>query len=140
MADDLEKTEEPTPKKLEEARKEGNIAKSMEFSGFVVLLVASTLLIFYLKYVTFYMEEFFRYYISFVGGELTKNKIFGLILKSAYYFFILMAPIFIAVTLAAIIGNVAQFGFLFTIKPILPKFEKINPIKGLKRLFSVKLS
>ena len=138
MADDLEKTEEPTPKKLEEARKEGNIAKSMEVSGFVVLLVASVVLIFYLKYVTFYMEEFFRYYVSFVGDELTKNKIFGLILRSAYYFFIMMAPIFIAVTLAAIIGNVAQFGFLFTVKPILPKFEKINPIKGLKRLFNVK--
>jgi flagellar biosynthetic protein FlhB len=138
MADDLEKTEDPTPKKLEDARKEGNIAKSIEVSGFVVLLVAAVVLIFYLKYVTFYLEEFFRYYLSFIGSELTKNRIFGIILRSAYYFFILMAPIFIALLLAAIIGNVAQFGFLFTIKPILPKFEKINPIKGLKRLFSIK--
>jgi len=72
MADDLEKTEEPTPKKLEDARKEGNIAKSVEFSGFVVLLKAAIVLIFYLKYVTFYMEEFFRYYTSFIGNELTK--------------------------------------------------------------------
>ena len=96
MADDLEKTEEPTPKKLEDARKEGNIAKSIEVSGFVVLLVAAVVLIFYLKYVTFYLEEFFRYYLSFIGSELTKNRIFGIILRSAYYFFILMAPIFIA--------------------------------------------
>jgi len=138
MADDLEKTEEPTPKKLEDARKEGNIAKSVEFSGFVVLLIAAIVLIFYLKYVTFYMEEFFRYYTSFIGNELTKNMIFEIVLKSVYYIFILLAPIFIAVVLAAIIGNVAQFGFLFTIKPILPKFDKINPIKGLKRLFSIK--
>ena len=138
MADDLEKTEEPTPKKLEDARKEGNIAKSQEVSGFAVLLVGSVVLIFYLKYVTFYLEDFFRYYTSFVGVELTKNLMFELILKTTEYIFILLAPILIAVLLAGIIGNVMQFGFLFTTKPIIPKFEKINPIKGLKRLFSVK--
>ncbi|EDM24623.1 flagellar biosynthesis protein FlhB [Caminibacter mediatlanticus] len=138
MADDLEKTEEPTPKKLEEAKKEGNIAKSMEVSGFVVLLVGSIIILFYLKYVTFYLEEYFRYFYSYIGVELTKNIFFNLIIKSTYYFFILIAPIFIALILAGIIGNVMQFGFLFTIKPILPKLEKINPIKGLKRLFSVK--
>ena len=40
--------------------------------------------------------------------------------------------------LGGIIGNVAQFGFLFTTKPLIPKLEKINPIKGLKNLFSIK--
>jgi len=100
--------------------------------------VGSVVLIFYLKYVTFYLEDFFRYYTSFVGVELTKNLMFELILKTTEYIFILLAPILIAVLLAGIIGNVMQFGFLFTTKPIIPKFEKINPIKGLKRLFSVK--
>jgi len=138
MADDLEKTEEPTPKKLEDARKEGNVAKSIDVSGFVVLLVGSVVLLFYLKYVTFYLEEYFRFFYSFIGYELTKRVIFLLIFKSIYYFAILIAPIFIALILAGIIGNVMQFGFLFTIKPIIPKFEKLNPIKGLKNLFSIK--
>jgi len=138
MADDLEKTEEPTPKKLEDARKEGNIAKSQEVSGFVVLLVGAVLLVFYLKYVTFYLEDFFRYYTSFIGVELTKEIVFGIILKSIEYIFLLLAPIVIALMLAGIIGNVMQFGFLFTIKPIIPKFDKLNPINGLKRLFSIK--
>ena len=138
MADDMEKTEEPTPKKLEDARKEGNIAKSMEMSSFVVLLVASLVIVFYLKYVTHYMEEFYKFYTSFIGEELTKNMVFLLILESAKYFFIVMAPVFIALILAGIIGNVGQFGFLFTTKPLIPKFEKINPIKGLKRIFSAK--
>jgi len=64
--------------------------------------------------------------------------VFLLILESAKYFFIVMAPVFIALILAGIIGNVGQFGFLFTTKPLIPKFEKINPIKGLKRIFSAK--
>jgi len=138
MADDLEKTEEPTPKKLEEARKEGNLPKSMEFSSFVILFVASVLIIFYLKYVAMFMEDFYRYYVGFIGVEITKEVFFNLVIKSAQYLIIVLAPIFIALIIASILGNVSQFGFLFTIKPIIPKLEKLNPIKGLKRLFSVK--
>jgi len=138
MADDLEKTEEPTPKKLQDARKEGNVAKSMELSSFVVLFIASLVVIFYLKYVTFYLVDFFRYFMSFIGEEISASLIINLVIKSMMYIFLLMAPIFIALILAAILGNVSQFGFLFTTKPLIPKFEKINPIKGLKRLFSAK--
>ncbi len=138
MADDLEKTEEPTPKKIEDARKEGNIAKSQDLSGFVVLMVASIVLIFYLKYIIFYLEDIFKFYSFFIGVELTKSTVFLLIVKTSFYVFVLLAPIFIALIIAGIIANVSQFGFLFTIKPILPKFDKINFVKGLKRIFSVK--
>jgi len=138
MADDLEKTEEPTPKKLEDARKEGNVAKSMELSGFIVLFVATIVIIFYFKYITDYLVGFYRFYISFIGVEITKSLVIKIVLQSMLNFFLLLAPLLIAIFIAAILGNVAQFGFLFTIKPLIPKFEKINPIKGLKRLFSFK--
>ncbi|NPA11769.1 MAG: flagellar biosynthesis protein FlhB [Epsilonproteobacteria bacterium] len=138
MADDMEKTEEPTSRKIEDARKEGNVPKSQDMSGFIVLLVGSIVIIFYLKYVTFYLEEFFRFYTSFIGVELTKNMVFGILIKSVLYIFIILAPVAIALILAGIIANVGQFGFLFTTKPLIPKFEKLNPIKGLKNLFSIK--
>ena len=138
MADDMEKTEEPTSKKLEDARKEGNVPKSMDTTGFVVLLIGILVLIFYLKYVVYYLERFYRYYVSFIGIELTKNIIFEILLNTAFNVIILLAPILGAVLLAGVIGNVMQFGFLFTTKPIMPKFDKINPIKGLKRIFSMK--
>ena len=138
MADDLEKTEEPTPKKLEDARKEGNVARSMELSGFIVLFIAIIVIIFYFGYLTSQLTEFYKFYISFIGTEITKNIIIKIILKSVLNFFLLLAPLLIAVFIAAILANVAQFGFLFTIKPLIPKFEKINPIQGLKKLFSFK--
>lgn len=138
MADDLEKTEEPTPKKLEDARKEGNVAKSMELSGFIVLFVATIVIIFYFKYITDSLEELYKFYISFIGVEITKSLIIKIVLESMLNFFLILAPLLIAIFIAAILANVAQFGFLFTIKPLIPKFEKINPIKGLKRLFSLK--
>ena len=138
MADDLEKTEEPTPKKLEDARKEGNVVRSMELSGFIVLFISVIVIIFYFKHIIDYLVEFYRFYTSFIGVELTKSLIIRIALESMLNFFLLLAPLLIAVFIAAILANVAQFGFLFTIKPLIPKLEKINPIKGLKRLFSLK--
>ncbi len=138
MADDLEKTEEPTPKKIEEARKDGNVPKSMELVGFIVLLLASIIIIFYLKIVVGRMEEYFEYIFSLIGKEITVERFFNIVIKTSEYFFIILLPVMFVIVLAAIIGNVAQFGFLFTTKPLIPKFDKINPIKGIKRLFSAK--
>ncbi len=138
MADDLEKTEKATPKKLEDARKEGNVPKSMEFSGFVVLLISSLILIFYVKYITVHLEDYFGYISSLIGCELTKKRVFDIVLNTIFYILIIMLPIMIIIAIAGVLANVSQIGFLFTVKPIIPKLEKINPIKGLKKLFSLK--
>ena len=138
MADDLEKTEEPTPKKLEDARKEGNVPKSMEFSGFVILFIASLIAIFYIKYVTYDLENYFQYISSLIGVEITVRRFYDIVLVTLLYIFKILLPVMLVVLIAGIVANVTQIGFLFTIKPIIPSFEKINPIKGLKRLFSIK--
>jgi flagellar biosynthetic protein FlhB len=137
MADE-EKTEEPTSRKIEKAREEGNVPKSMEMAGFIVLFLALLVLFFYVKYIVFYFEDFFKYFFSFIGVEITKDLVFNILIKAIFYFFILMLPIFLVVVIAGIVANVSQFGFLFTTKVLIPKFEKLNPIKGLKNLFSIK--
>lgn len=137
MADE-EKTEEPTSRKIEKAREEGNVPKSMETAGFVVLFLTLLVLFFYIKYIVFYFEDFFKYFYSFISVDLNKNLIFNILIKGAFYFFVVMFPIFLVVVIAGILANVSQFGFLFTTKVLIPKFEKLNPIKGLKNLFSVK--
>ena len=138
MADDLEKTEEPTSKKLEDARKEGNVPKSMEFSGFIVLFISALIIIFYLKYVSIDLEKYFAFITSLIGRELTKNLIYQIVIKSFFYFIIILAPVMFTIMIAGVLANVFQTGFLFTVKPIIPKFEKINPIKGFKKIFSAK--
>ena len=138
MADDLEKTEEPTSKKLEDAREEGNVPKSMEFSGFVVLFISALIIIFYLKYVSIDLEKYFAFIASLIGHELTKNLIYKLVIKSFFFFFIILAPVMFTIMIAGVLANVFQTGFLFTTKPIMPKLEKINPLKGFKRIFSGK--
>ncbi len=138
MADDLEKTEEPTPKKIEEARKEGNVPKSMEVVGFIVLLLASIIIIFYLKVVVGRMEEYFKWLYSMIGLQLDVERFYLIVIKTLEYFFIIILPVMFIIVLGAIIGNVSQFGFLFTLKPVTPNFDKINFIKGFKKLFSIK--
>jgi len=138
MADDLEKTEEPTPKKLEDARKEGNVPKSMDFAGFIVLFISAVILIFYLKFVSIRLEEYFHYIFSLIGKELNSNKIFQIMIKTMTFIFVIISPVMFTILLAGVIANIVQIGFLFTIKPIIPKFDKLNPIKGLKNLFSIK--
>ena len=137
MADE-EKTEEPTSRKIEKAREEGNVPKSVDTAGFIVLFLALIVLFFYIKYVVFYFEDFFKYFYSFIGIELDRNLIVTILIKSTLYFFLLMLPLFLVVIIAGILANVMQFGFLFTVKAIQPKFEKLNFIKGLKNLFSLK--
>jgi len=138
MADEEEKTEEPTAKKLSEARKEGNVAKSQEVVGITTLIVGIVVIIFYFKFIFYKAMKFYVYYLSFISHEFTLNDLISLVIKSAMELILLLIPLMAAMMLAGVIGNVAQFGFLFTTKAIMPKFSKLNPITGLKNLFGKK--
>jgi len=138
MADDLEKTEEPTPKKLEDARKEGNVPKSMDFNAFVVLFLSAIIIIFYLKYVIGDLENYFKYILSLIGEEITYKKFFEIVFRSLEIFFVILLPVMFVMMIAGVISNIMQIGFLFTLKPLIPNINKLNPIKGLKRIFSGK--
>ena len=138
MADDQEKTEEPTPKKIEDARKEGNVAKSQDVSGLVTLVIGVVVLVFYMKFIVYKLSDFYVFYLSFFSHEWTTKDIVNLFIQTILQVFLLLAPIALAIMLGGILGNVGQFGFLFTTKAIMPKFSKINPISGLKNLFSMK--
>jgi len=138
LADDQEKTEEPTPKKIEDARKEGNVAKSQDVSGVITLVIGVVVLIFYMKTMFLSLSQFYLYYLSFFSHEWTTNDIINMFVKTIFQVLLLLVPLALSIMLAGILGNVGQFGFLFTTKAIKPKFSKLNPITGLKNLFSTK--
>jgi len=138
MADEQEKTEEPTAKKLSKAREEGNVAKSGDVVALATLTIGIVVLIFYMKHIFYSVMKFYNYYISFISHQFTKDDVINLAIKSSFEVILLLIPLLASIMLAAIIANVAQFGFLFTLKAIKPKFSKLNPIMGLKNLFSKK--
>lgn len=138
MADDQEKTEEPTSKKLEDARQKGNVPKSQDASGFVTLLVGIIALVLLLSFMGERLIKLYIYYQNLIGIELTKELFFKIVIHTMLQVILIILPVAISIMIAGILSNVMQFGFLFTTEPLTPNFGKINPIKGLANLFSLK--
>lgn len=138
MADDLEKTEEPTPKKIEDARKEGNVPKSQDASGVVTLFVAILSFLLLFPFMSRHMILLFQYYFSLIGIEIDRAMMVDIALVTAREFLLMVLPVATAVAIAGIVAALSQFGFLFTTKAIVPDIKKIDPIKGMKNLFSLK--
>lgn len=138
MADDQEKTEEPTSKRLEEAREDGNVPKSIEVAGWIGLLVAALVVIALFNYSIHRIEHLFYYYGSLYQRHLSPTIVMDIMIVTARELALILLPMTIPIMIAGIAGHVAQFGFLFTTKPLMPNFEKIDPIKGFGNLFSIK--
>ncbi|ELF2321083.1 flagellar biosynthesis protein FlhB [Campylobacter lari] len=137
-ADDQEKTEEPTSKKIEDARQEGNVPKSQDASAVAVLIIAVVVVLFMMPFIGERISGLYRFYQSFIGIEIDLKILQKIIIKTMIEMFIMVLPITLVIMVAGVLGNLMQFGFIFTTKPITPNFNKINPINGLKNLFSLK--
>ena len=133
-----EKTHAPSQRKIEKAREEGSIAKSPDLVGFAGLLIGLFLMFIIFP---FWVDNFKALYVEctkLFRMDFSISNIFTLTLSTLKVMALCALPIFFALVVAGIVGNVAQFGFLFSFKIIQPKIDKINPIKGAKNLFSLK--
>ncbi len=137
MADDLEKTEEPTAKKLEDARQEGNVAKSQDIVGVVVLFVAILALLMMFNFIADRILALSRYYLSLMTQPLDRDALLDIAVVTFREFLIMALPISLIVAIAGVAGTVMQIGFNFTTKPLVPNFSKLDPIKGIGNLFTL---
>ena len=117
-ADEGERTEEPTGKRIEDARKDGNVPKSQDVSSWVTLLVSLPAVIFLFYFASENVLKLFHYYMALIGTPLTKEKLFEIIAITGQYLALATIPIMFPIMLAGIISNVVQFGFNFTTKPL----------------------
>jgi flagellar biosynthetic protein FlhB len=138
MADDQEKTEEATSKKIEDARKEGNVPKSQDTSSFITLVVALGVFLGLLPWVESRMVFLYHYYTTLIGTSITKEAVLQLSIVTFREIIFTVIPLALSVAIAGVLANVLQTGFIFTTKPLIPDFNKIDPIKGFKNLFSFK--
>jgi len=138
MADDQEKTEEPTQKKIDDARLEGNVPKSQDMSGLFTLFVAILGFLLLFNFIVDHYFNLYRYYYTLFGQELDKELVFEIGLISLREILIMVIPLAIVVAIAGVGAALSQFGFVFTTKPLMPDFKKIDPIKGIKNLISMK--
>ena len=134
-----EKTEPATPRRRQESRKKGQVAKSPELPGALVMLGGFGLLAFYggimgETLVEVFVSGFEEFMLWDVTAENVQSMFSSLMLKGL----LLMAPIFGIGMLMALVASYGQIGYLFTLDPLKMKFEKINPIKGVKQIFSMR--
>lgn len=136
MADDQEKTEEPTAKKLEDARAEGNVPRSQDTSGVIVLVVAILSLWMLFPFITEHLLSLVRYYFSLMNHPLDQANLIEIAFVTFKEFLIMALPITIVIAIAGVAGTIAQIGLNFTTKPLTPNFSKLDPIAGLKNILS----
>ncbi|MDE7317904.1 MAG: flagellar biosynthesis protein FlhB [Helicobacter sp.] len=138
MADDDDKTEEPSARKLEKAREEGNVPKSPEVVGFFGLLVGFILIYVLFGYLLDRCRNIYAFAMSLIGVNMTIPNVISITLRFIQELALTVAPFFIALMLVGIFSNVGQFGFLLSSKAIKFNIAKINPVSGFKNLFSIK--
>lgn len=142
MADEQdsgEKTEDPSQSRIDEFRKRGEVASSKELAS--VLIMSASFLTLALSIIFIYevMSEYLEWLYGLdIAVAYTEKQLTIIFEKTAYAGLKCTAPIFFVVACVSIIANVAQVGFLFSPEVLEWKPERINPISGVKKLFSMK--
>ena len=135
-----EKTEPATPRKLEKAREEGQTARSQDLNTAILLFVLFTSLRVFgglmLERIYDDFSFFFRGISEYSREEFTIGRAEGLFNYGLQEIFILILPIIALAVIGAFVVSVVQVKWKVTLKPLKPKPSKINPISGLKRMFS----
>jgi flagellar biosynthetic protein FlhB len=125
-AEDEGRTEQPTEYKLQKAREEGRVPKSQELTGALVMLFPAIALILLAPWMLRNFAEMMRYY--FERSTTAHVTDTGIAEGFFYYFVKLILPILIVAIISAVLANIVQTrGFIFSTKPLEPKFSKILP-------------
>ena len=135
-----DKTEKATPKKLEDARKEGRVAKSTDLiNGLMLLIMFFVLKIFGNITANQFLDSFVKYYNKTADISMEVFDVRQAVsLGNEVIFDIIIAclPVLIGSFIIAFVGNVVQVGWKVTTKPLKPKLDRLNHVGGLKRMFS----
>lgn len=138
MADKSDKTEQPTAKKLSQARKEGQVAKTPELAAWLSVLVAAYLAPVLLGQVGRSVESVFLS-LRDVFVDPSPERMLNLLGGAMRGLFLALLPVLLAFMVLAVVADLVQIGGLrFATKAAKPSGKRLNPIAGFKRLFSTR--
>lgn len=134
-----EKTEKATPRKRKDARQKGQVARSADLSPALVLMAVFLLLVtagswMLETFLAIVREPLVSYTLMDVTGENLDVIAKEMALQTAK----IVGPVMGAALVVALAGNLLQVGFLFTAEPLKMKWNKLNPVEGAKRIFSLR--
>jgi len=132
-----EKTEKATPKKRQELREKGEVAKSRELPSVAVLLSALIALSLFGSYTYYHIQVIMKGAFSLpTMNDMNISEFIIFAQRVVSRFILALSPLLAAVFITAILSNIMQVGFVLSGESITPKLSKIDPIKGFGRLIS----
>jgi flagellar biosynthesis protein FlhB len=139
MAETDNKTEQATPKRTQDARKKGQVAKSREVPSALIMVACLTYFYFgaggIVARMMAMMKDAFH---DLHRVELTVDAIQLLVMTLLVKTLTIVLPLLLTLMATGVAANLMQVGFIFSGEPIQPKLSKISPLNGLKNLFSLK--
>lgn len=129
-----EKTEKPTEKRRKESRKEGQVPRTQELGGWSSLLVVGLAMPMLLEHELGALRELMIASLS-MGDDATVAKALGLLGRGGAHVLLTLVVLGCSVMVVSVAGALAQGGFFLATKSMKPKFSKLDPIKGAKRIF-----
>lgn len=134
-----EKTERATPKKRQDERKKGKVAKSQDVNTAFLLLFTFIILFSFGNFMKETMTSLYKHtFTEFIHWEVTEKTVQQIFSGATLEVAKMLAPIMIIAIIAALAANFLQIGFLFTTEPLKFDLKKIDPIQGAKRIFSIR--
>ncbi len=137
MSDAHDKTEKATPRKLQEARQSGQVAKSADLNAALILLFMASFIWLtrglFLNNMSGFLAGFFEHVLSTQGDGTDYIQFF---MRTSLQAFYVLLPYLLVPLIIAVGANLLQVGFLFAPGVLLPKADRLNPLNGLKKVFS----
>ncbi len=134
-----ERTEEPTPKRLDDAKKKGQIARSRDFNTMVIIALSATAMLMIGQVMIGDLVQLMNHYFQPTRKDIfdpmgVLRWFYAAILDALW----LILPFLMLAFVAALLSPIMIGGWAFSTEALTPKLSKLNPIKGLKRVFSAK--
>lgn len=134
--DGQERTEQPTDKRLREAREKGQVARSRELGTTLMLLSGAGAMLVFGGHITGGLAQVMYQSFTFERDQLADTQFpLNLFMHSVALMLIKLTPLFAVFVVAAVAGAIALSGWNFSTQALEPKLSKIDPIKGMKKVF-----
>ncbi|MEE9240595.1 MAG: flagellar biosynthesis protein FlhB [bacterium] len=133
--DQDEKTEPATPKRREESREKGQVSKSREVTSVAVLLAGIVYFNYFGGSMARTLMNLMRFFFQAASGRIeSSNELYHLVIEAVFRMGVAILPLMGMVILFSIASQALQFGLLLAPQALMPKFSKLNPLEGVKRL------
>ena len=133
-----EKTEHATPKRLREAKKKGDVAKSKDLTTVFVMMAVFAAIAFSIDFMGDVLKDFMKLCIDLTAKkEIVLADVSHVLKMLVLTLAKASAPALLSGVIAALLVGLVQVGGVFSMEPLMPKMEKLNPIEGFKNMFKI---